>query len=145
MYEGRQATKELSDLIAQTLVSEGYYDNEIPVMLVGNASSNPLFRTHKLYHKANPYARVGLFMAETAGTIRFSWNAAFRDYTPIWLNLCDDKTYQELLETEEIAEMPTFPQEGSIRKMDDVLVIKVSEEYHLDPDWKNKMMSGEYD
>ena len=145
MYEGRQATKELSDLIAQTLVSEGYYDNEIPVMLVGNASSNPLFRTHKLYHKANPYARVGLFMAETAGTIRFSWNAAFRDYTPIWLNLCDDKTYQELLETEEIAEMPTFPQEGSIRKMDGVLVIKVSEEYHLDPDWKNKMMSGEYD
>lgn len=145
MYEGRQATKELSDLIAQTLVSEGYYDNEIPVMLVGNASSSPLFRTHELYHRANPYARVGLFMAETAGTIRFSWDAAFRDYTPIWLNLCDNKTYQELLETEEIAEMPTFPQEGSIRKMDGVLVIKVSEEYHLDADWKNKMMSGEYD
>ena len=35
--------------------------------------------------------------------------------------------------------------EGSIRKMDGVLVIKVSEEYHLDADWKNKMMSGEYD
>ena len=145
MYEGRQATKELSDLIAQTLVSEGYYDNEIPVMLVGNASSSPLFRTYELYHTANPYARVGLFMAETAGTIRFSWDAAFRDYTPIWLNLCDDETYQKLLETEEIAEMPTFPQEGSIRKMDGVLVIKVSEEYHLDADWKNKMMSGEYD
>lgn len=145
MYEGRQATKELSDLIAQTLVNEGYYDNEIPVMLVGNASNSPLFRTHELYHTANPYARVGLFMAETAGTIRFSWDAAFRDYTPIWLNLCDDKTYQKLLETEEIAEMPTFPQEGSIRKMDGVLVIKVSEEYHLDADWKNKMMSGEYD
>lgn len=145
MYEGRQATKELSGLIAQTLVNEGYYDNEIPVMLVGNASNSPLFRTHELYHTANPYARVGLFMAETAGTIRFSWDAAFRDYTPIWLNLCDDKTYQKLLETEEIAEMPTFPQEGSIRKMDGVLVIKVSEEYHLDADWKNKMMSGEYD
>ena len=145
MYEGRQATKELSDLIAQTLVSEGYYDNEIPVMLVGNASSSPLFRTHELYHRANPYARVGLFMAEAADTIRFSWDAAFRDYTPIWLNLCDNKTYQELLETEEIAEMPTFPQEGSIRKMAGVLVIKVSEEYHLDADWKNKMMSGEYD
>ena len=145
MYEGRQATKELSDLIAQTLVNEGYYDNEIPVMLVGNASNSPLFRTHELYHTANPYARVGLFMAETAGTIRFSWDAAFRDYTPIWLNLCDDETYQKLLETEEIAEMPTFPQEGSIRKMDGVLVIKVSEEYHLDADWKNKMMSGEYD
>ena len=145
MYEGRLATKELSDLIAQTLVSEGYYDDEIPVMLVGNASSNPLFRTHELYHRANPYARVGLFMAEAADTIRFSWDAAFRDYTPIWLNLCDDKIYQELLETEEVAEMPTFPQEGSIRKMDGVLVIKVSEEYHLDADWKNKMMSGEYD
>lgn len=34
--------------------------------------------------------------------------------------------------------MPTFPQEGSIRKMDGVLVIKVSEEYHLDADWKIK-------
>ena len=84
--------------------------------------------------------RVGLFMAETAGTIRFSWDAAFRDYTPIWLNLCDDKTYQKLLETDaRSAEMPTFPQEGSIRKMDGVLVDKgLQKNIIWMLDWKNK-------
>lgn len=87
MYEGRQATKELSDLIAQTLVNEGYYDNEIPVMLVGNASNSPLFRTHELYHTANPYARVGLFYGRDGG------------YDPFFLGCSFPRLYADLAES----------------------------------------------
>lgn len=63
MYEGRKATKQIADLVADELVAEGYYDlpEKLPVMLVGRPSASPLFRTHIIYWDANDYAQVGLF------------------------------------------------------------------------------------
>ena len=111
MYEGRKATKQIADLVAGELVAEGYYDlpEKLPVMLVGRPSASPLFRTHVIYWDANDYAQVGLFEKENAATMRYSWNAVFRDLTPMQLELCSDEVYDELIRTEEIKRMPTFP------------------------------------
>lgn len=134
MYEGRRATKQIADLVANELVAEGYYDapEKLPVMLVGRPSASPLFRTHVVYWDANDYAQVGLFKKESAATMRYSWNAVFRDLTPMQLELCSDEVYDELIRTEEIKRMPTFPEKGSMREMDGVYVIKISEDYQLD-------------
>lgn len=134
MYEGRKATKQIADLVASELVAEGYYDlpEKLPVMLVGRPSANPLFRTHVIYWDANDYAQVGLFKKENAATMRYSWNAVFRDLTPMQLELCSDEVYDELIRTEEIKRMPTFPEKGSIQEMDGVYVIKISEDYLID-------------
>lgn len=134
MYEGRKATKQIADLVASELVAEGYYDlpEKLPVMLVGRPSANPLFRTHVIYWDANDYAQVGLFKKENAATMRYSWNAVFRDLTPMQLELCSDEVYDELIRTEEIKRMPTFPEKGSMQEMDGVYVIKISEDYQLD-------------
>lgn len=134
MYEGRKATKQIADLVASELVAEGYYDlpEKLPVMLVGRPSANPLFRTHVIYWDANDYAQVGLFEKENAATMRYSWNAVFRDLTPMQLELCSDEVYDELIRTEEIKRMPTFPEKGSMQEMDGVYVIKISEDYLID-------------
>ena len=134
MYEGRKATKQIADLVAGELVAEGYYDlpEKLPVMLVGRPSASPLFRTHVIYWDANDYAQVGLFKKENAATMRYSWNAVFRDLTPMQLELCSDEVYDELIRTEEIKRMPTFPEKGSMQEMDGVYVIKISEDYQLD-------------
>lgn len=134
MYEGRKATKQIADLVASELVAEGYYDlpEKLPVMLVGRPSANPLFRTHVIYWDANDYAQVGLFKKENAATMRYSWNAVFRDLTPMQLELCSDEVYDELIRTEEIKRMPTFPEKGSMQEMDGVYVIKISEDYLID-------------
>lgn len=134
MYEGRRATKQIADLVANELVAEGYYDapEKLPVMLVGRPSASPLFRTHVIYWDANDYAQVGLFKKENAATMRYSWNAVFRDLTPMQLELCSDEVYDELIRTEEIKRMPTFPEKGSMQEMDGVYVIKISEDYQLD-------------
>lgn len=134
MYEGRKATKQIADLVAGELVAEGYYDlpEKLPVMLVGRPSASPLFRTHVIYWDANDYAQVGLFEKENAATMRYSWNAVFRDLTPMQLELCSDEVYDELIRTEEIKRMPTFPEKGSIQEMDGVYVIKISEDYLID-------------
>lgn len=134
MYEGRKATKQIADLVAGELVAEGYYDlpEKLPVMLVGRPSASPLFRTHVIYWDANDYAQVGLFKKGNAATMRYSWNAVFRDLTPMQLELCSDEVYDELIQTEEIKRMPTFPEKGSMQEMDGVYVIKISEDYQLD-------------
>ena len=134
MYEGRKATKQIADLVAGELVAEGYYDlpKKLPVMLVGRPSANPLFRTHVIYWDANDYAQVGLFKKENAATMRYSWNAVFRDLTPMQLELCSDEVYDELIRTEEIKRMPTFPEKGSMQEMDGIYVIKISEDYLID-------------
>lgn len=134
MYEGRKATKQIADLVASELVAEGYYDlpEKLPVMLVGRPSANPLFRTHVIYWDANDYAQVGLFKKENAATMRYSWNAVFRDLTPMQLELCSDEVYDELIRTEEIKRMPTFPEKGSMQEMDGIYVIKISEDYLID-------------
>ena len=134
MYEGRKATKQIADLVAGELVAEGYYDlpEKLPVMLVGRPSASPLFRTHVIYWDANDYAQVGLFEKENAATMRYSWNAVFRDLTPMQLELCSDEVYDELIRTEEIKRMPTFPEKGSMQEMDGVYVIKISEDYLID-------------
>ena len=134
MYEGRKATKQIADLVADELVAEGYYDlpEKLPVMLVGRPSASPLFRTHVIYWDANDYAQVGLFEKENAATMRYSWNAVFRDLTPMQLELCSDEVYDELIRTEEIKRMPTFPEKGSMQEMDGVYVIKISEDYLID-------------
>lgn len=134
MYEGRRATKQIADLVANELVAEGYYDapEKLPVMLVGRPSASPLFRTHVVYWDANDYAQVGLFKKGNAATMRYSWNAVFRDLTPMQLELCSDEVYDELIQTEEIKRMPTFPEKGSMQEMDGVYVIKISEDYQLD-------------
>lgn len=127
MYEGRKATKQIADLVAGELVAEGYYD--LPEKL---PSASPLFRTHVIYWDANDYAQVGLFEKENAATMRYSWNAVFRDLTPMQLELCSDEVYDELIRTEEIKRMPTFPEKGSMQEMDGVYVIKISEDYLID-------------
>ena len=120
--------------LAGELVAEGYYDlpEKLPVMLVGRPSASPLFRTHIIYWDANDYAQVGLFEKENAATMRYSWNAVFRDLTPMQLELCSDEVYDELIRTEEIKRMPTFPEKGSMQEMDGVYVIKISEDYLID-------------
>ena len=134
MYEGRKATNK-----SRTLWPVSWWQRAImicrknlPVMLVGRPSASPLFRTHIIYWDANDYAQVGLFEKENAATMRYSWNAVFRDLTPMQLELCSDEVYDELIRTEEIKRMPTFPEKGSMQEMDGVYVIKISEDYLID-------------
>lgn len=64
--------------------------------------------------------------------MRYSWNAVFLDLTPVQLELCSDDMYDGLIRTEEIRQMPVFPENGSMQVMNGVYVIKISEDYQLD-------------
>ena len=42
---------------------------------------------------------------------------------------CEDEDYQKLRQTELVAEMPVYPQEGYIQQVGDIVIVKVSEDY----------------
>lgn len=111
MYEGRKATKQIADLVADELVAEGYYD------LPENASDagrppqcKPTVPDTRHLLGCERLRTGGPFQKKKMpATMRYSWNAVFRDLTPMQLELCSDEVYDELIRTEEIKRMPTFP------------------------------------
>ena len=60
-----------------------------------------------------------------------SWNGVFGTIIRAPVAICDDDQYMALLEEEMVAQMPIYPQEGYIRQVDGVLVVKVSEDYKV--------------
>lgn len=144
MYEGRQATKELSDLIAQTLMSSGYFDDneQLPVLFVGRPSSNSSFMKREYYLYANPYAQMGRFWLNDYSA-RASWKAVFRDITPAKLKHCSVEQYGELYSRTELEQMPVYPQEGYIQQIDGVVVVKISDDYKVDKEFAPLIDLGE--
>ena len=63
---------------------------------------------------------------------RLSWRGVFEKITPVEITLCEDEDYQKLRQTELVAEMPVYPQEGYIQQVGDIVIVKVSEDYLID-------------
>ena len=115
------------------LTEEGCFDegNHWSVMIAGRPSSNPTFKKGDLYPSANRYAQMGCFWLSPE-CARLSWRGVFEKITPVEITLCEDEDYQKLRQTELVAEMPVYPQEGYIRRVGDIVIVKVSEDYLID-------------
>ena len=133
MRQGRDSMSVMSNRILNDLMDEAYFDEEeqVSVMFVGRPSSNPTFKKGDLYLAANKYAQMGCFWLQPE-CARLSWRGVFEKITPVNLNLCEDATYQQLRETEVVAQMPVYPQEGYIQRVGDVIIVKVSDDYMID-------------
>ena len=133
MRQGRDSMSVMSNRIVNDLMDEAYFDEEeqVSVMFVGRPSSNPTFKKGDLYLAANKYAQMGCFWLQPE-CARLSWRGVFEKITPVNLNLCEDATYQQLRETEVVAQMPVYPQEGYIQRVGDVIIVKVSDDYMID-------------
>lgn len=133
MQQGRDSLRVMSDRIVDDLTNLGYFDTaeQQPVAFVGRPSSNPTFKKGNLYSSANKYAQMGCFWLASE-CARLSWRGVFEKITPVEITLCEDGDYQKLRQTELVAEMPVYPQEGYIRRVGDIVIVKVSEDYLID-------------
>ena len=133
MRQGRDSLRVMSDQIVNDLTEEGCFDegNHWSVMIAGRPSSNPTFKKGDLYPSANRYAQMGCFWLSPE-CARLSWRGVFEKITPVEITLCEDEDYQKLRQTELVAEMPVYPQEGYIQQVGDIVIVKVSEDYLID-------------
>lgn len=128
LKEGKKATEGLTNAIVSELILEGYLEDDYAVSIVGRPSENSLFAKRPAWSAANAYAKFGSYWMGGREGYR-TWKGFLIEGCGINLNFCTEEQYKNLLQTNELSEMPVFPAEGSIREIDGVVVVKVSDVY----------------
>lgn len=126
MLEGQIATTTMAEDILHDLNDAGYLDGESEYCFLGVPAANEMFATSVIYEKANTDARFGAWYRDTNCNIR-SWQGVFTYLCGSDIKICDAYGYQTAVTDEETANMPVYPQEGYIRKIGDIVIVKVSE------------------
>ncbi|MBR0172004.1 MAG: glucosyltransferase domain-containing protein [Lachnospiraceae bacterium] len=126
MFEGTRTTRNLVQSAVTRVLDEGYYSPDRKIMPVGVPAENPLFEKSALFEQANGYARFGAFW-KGPYSYRRSYGGLFRS-TGIAIPFPDLETFVALMETEEVKNMPVYPDAGSILLLDDVIVVKFANE-----------------
>jgi hypothetical protein len=128
LKEGRTATAQLTDSVVESLIADGYLEDGIPIAFVGKPCENGLFAKRPAWNSANWYARFGDWWTGAANNRR-SWIGVLEECCGIQLNLCSAEKYEEMHQKGVFSEMPIFPAEGSIKEIDGVIVVKISDAY----------------
>jgi general stress protein CsbA len=127
MYEGKNATETMVDHVIIQLQNRNEYDLNKSYIFIGRPSDNETFQTTQIWNNANAYARYGQFYMG-ADTVRMAYKGVLRNLG-INLPYGTDESYRNLIESEEIRNMPTYPNEGYIQEIDGCVVIKISNTY----------------
>ena len=128
LKEGKTATLSLAENMIHTLTEEGYFEEGSVFAFVGRPAENDMFAQSETFRNANIYAQFGCFSTSAGNSIR-TWSGIFHNYCGTNINLCGEAQYDALRQNEIVEQMPEFPKEGSIREIDGVIVVKVSELY----------------
>lgn len=118
-YMNQQTTNYLNQLVTQIKSVEGY-QTSYQVAFIGNTIQDPSFGN--LWESVPKYA----------GNVNSLVNEYSRDYYIInylgfWYQPADSWKIDELKEQDMVKQMPCYPNSGSIKILDDTIVIKLSE------------------
>lgn len=128
MEEGMTSVAAIADMITEDLKDEGLITADEKLCIIGVPGENKLFYKYQAWNEANRYARFGMW--STAPDCDFySWRSTYRYLCGLSLNFCSSGEYRELKSMKEVKEMPVYPDEGSIRRIGEFIVVKVSDKY----------------
>lgn len=125
--ESKAALSTMTRVVALMEEQEDYVMGETVVAFVGGDSS---YNTLSEFENVRHITGVGLDNALVKSTSVYYYNtykAYFRYVLNYPLNICDDATHYELEQSEEVQNMPAFPDKECIKMIDGVLVVKVGE------------------
>lgn len=128
LHEGKVATTTLVQNIFNQIYESDYLEQTSSVAFIGRVADNPTFRKSITYESANEYAQFGKWSTDTRNN-RVTWEGVINEFCGMSVNMCGDETYEQIKNSDQIRNMPLFPYKGSISIVDDVLVIKVSDNY----------------
>ncbi len=125
MDSGMIATKTLLTEVIHQLDDNNLLDADTKYCFIGRPVDNPLFSKSPVFEMANEYARFGEW-ANIPSCIPQSYNGALKYLMEMNISVGSSKRYVRYAKKEEVQQMPTFPEEGSIKKIKDVVVVKLS-------------------
>ncbi len=108
--------------ILDDLKDQGFYESTL--FFSGSPADNNNFRVSSAYHRANPYSKIGTF-ALGRDCMKLSYKSFYKVYLHVPVNI-SDMMYEDLASYEEVKSMPTYPNEGYIKPVNDVVVVKLN-------------------
>lgn len=126
MYEGKIATTCMAEEILHQIDSQGCLDKELQYCFVGIPAGNQLFYVSDAYGLANNYALIGVGWTDPESS-RKSWSGIYHYFCGININTCSVNSCADALLEADIENMPAYPKQGYIKRVGDVVVVKVNE------------------
>ncbi len=107
------------------------YDKNYPILFGGIIGDYNYPRTSSLYrYIASPLLRNPAFHGSYAGSIG-TWVKFIRVFCGIDVNACTSEAYYKIVNSEEYKQMKIFPDETSIKIIDGIIVVKLTEKPDL--------------
>lgn len=119
-YANRQTENYFNSLVTQIRMTEGF-EATMKWAFIGRPN-DPHLRS-----KWNNAPHYGGVKTATELTNSYSWHHWIRNHTGYGFVFADEKTMQELMQKEEVKAMTCYPDYGSIRIVDGVVVVKFEE------------------
>lgn len=126
--EGTTGTVTLAREMLDSLKNLGYADKGGQVCFVGTPCGNERFMYSEIYPMANELMQFGNW-GNAASTHGQTWVGIYREYLGYFVEPCSNETYEAIIERDDVATMPMYPRAGSIKEIDGIIVIKVSNNY----------------
>lgn len=123
MYAGRIATESIAEMIADRLLQENLISSDYRYVIVGTPCASPLYAIDANYKYANHYALYGAWYSGHNGAK--SWRGVIRYRKGLNLDVVSDPEYNILSTSETVANMPQFPEIGSIMQDGDIIYVKI--------------------
>lgn len=124
--ESDAALSTMTRVVAMMENTQGYECNRTPVAFIGSAA---MMGNHPEYARFNNVVGVGMTTPIPQDKYLDYYNA-YKTYFEYVLQypvvLCDNDIHSQLKYSEEVQEMPDFPDKGCIRFIDGVMVVKLN-------------------
>ena len=124
MSETRKSSMNVVAEIHERLGAEELLSEELRYCFIGTPAGNSMYYRSETFWNANGYTYIGGGWLDAASITR-SWNGLVHDICQIQINICPADEYERLSQDERVNSMPVFPEEGSIIRIGDVVVVKV--------------------
>lgn len=125
MSETRISSMNVVAEIHERLGAENLLSEDLRYCFIGTPAGNPMYYRSETFWDANGYAYIGGGWNDSDSVTK-SWKGLIKDICQININICPAYEYDMLSEDENVDNMPVFPAEGSIMKIGDIVVIRVS-------------------
>lgn len=122
-----------SNILNQVWLTEDYStDKEIIIAGTVTSSNFVPATTSKVSEMTyGHFSEWGIFWENNYDNIKTQWDNIYSNTYGIRINWASDEKYFEIINTQEFDDMPIFPNAGSIKIIDDIIVVKLEENSSL--------------
>lgn len=126
MYEGRTAATAMAENILHELADQDCLDQNLQYCFVGIPAGNGLFHVSDAYALANTYALVGVGWTDPESA-RKTWEGIFYHFCGVDLNVSSISSCANEIAEADLESMPAYPRPGYVKRVGNVVVVKVNE------------------